>query len=226
MDHDTSIKTMAAERYLLEELSSSERDEFELHFFECPECAESVRSGFQFGESAKNAFAQDARLASEPVWWNRIHSWLAWIQPRMLVPVSACIALAAFSGYQNGVQIPALRSQINQLEQPQVLATALLAPSSRSTPPSIVIPSGSRFVQLSLATTVVTQAQRYQCDLRTSSGKSVTTIFVPVLDPDATLNLLVPVDAISAGDYEVILSALNGDSRVQLERYRFVFVRK
>ena len=55
MDHDTSIKTMAAERYLLEELSSSERDEFELHFFECPECAESVRSGFQFGESAKNA---------------------------------------------------------------------------------------------------------------------------------------------------------------------------
>jgi len=39
MDHDTSIKTMAAERYLLEELSSSERDEFELHFFECLECA-------------------------------------------------------------------------------------------------------------------------------------------------------------------------------------------
>jgi len=226
MDHDTSIQTMAAERYLLGELSSSERDGFEAHFFECPECAESAHAGFQFGESAKTAFERQAVLGSEPTWWSRVRSWLASIQPTMLVPLTACVALAAFSGFQNGVQIPALRSQINQLEKPQVLATALLMPSSRSTPPSIVIPPGSRFVQLSLAGTLTTPAPRYQCDLRTSSGKSVTRLFVPALDSDSTLNLLVPVNNISAGDYEVILSAINEDSQVQLEHYRFAFVRK
>jgi len=62
--------------------------------------------------------------------------------------------------------------------------------------------------------------------LRTSTGKPLATLFVPALDSDATLNLLVPVSTISAGDYEVILSAINGDSRIQLERYRFVFIRK
>jgi len=226
MDHDTSIKTMAAERYLLGELSSSELDGFELHFFECTECAESVRHGFHFGENAKIAFARDAPPASQATWWGRIRWWLYSMQPKMLVPVTACIALAAFSGYQNGVQIPALRSEVNQLEKPQVLATALLAPSSRSTPPSIVIPPDSRFVQLSLATPLVTPARRYQCDLRTSTGKSVTTLFVPALDSDAPLNLLVPISNISTGDYEVILSAINGDSRVQLEHYRFVLIRK
>jgi len=226
MDHDTSIQTMAAERYLLGELSSSEREKFEQHFFECPECAESARTGFQFGENAKIAFGQHAPPASEPAWWSRVRSWLASVQPRMLVPVSACVALAAFTGFQNSVQIPALRSQVSQLEKPQVLTTALLTPSSRSTPPSIVIPPDSRFVQLSLATTVMTPAARYQCDLRTSTGKPLATLFVPALDSDATLNLLVPVSTISAGDYEVILSAINGDSRIQLERYRFVFIRK
>jgi len=226
MDHDTCIQTMAAERYLLGELSSSEREGFEQHFFECPECAESARIGFQFGESARLAFGRPAPCASEPAWWSRVCSWLASVQPKMLIPVTACVALAAFSGFQNGVQIPALRSQLNQFEKPQVLASALLTPSSRSTPPSIVIPADSLFVQLSLATTVMTPAARYQCDLRTSTGKPVTTLFVPALDSDATLNLLVPVSTISAGDYEVILSAINVDSRIQLERYRFVFIRK
>ena len=45
MEHHEAVRTMAAERYLLEELSDDERDAFEAHFFECAVCADSVRTG-------------------------------------------------------------------------------------------------------------------------------------------------------------------------------------
>jgi hypothetical protein len=226
MDHETSINSMAAEKYLLGELTSPEREGFEQHFFECPECAESVRLGFEFGEDARVVFRQDARPVATVSWWGRFRSWFTSTQPTMLVPVGACIVVAAFSGYQNAIQIPALRSEVNQLERPQVLAMNLLAPASRSSMPTIVISPGSRFVQLSLATGAVTQSRRYQCDLRTTSGKLVTTLPVPALDPEAGLDLLIPASKVPSGDYEAILSAVNGDSVTQLERYRFSLTRK
>ena len=227
MDHETSVKTLAAEKYLLGELSSPEREGFEQHFFECQECAESVRLGFQFSENAKVVFRDEgARPVSEADWWSRLRSWFASIQPRMLVPVGACIAVAAFSGYQNAVQIPDLRARMGQLERPQVLSPTLLAPSSRSTPPSVAVPPGAQFVQLSLATGAVAPANRYQCELRTAAGKSVTVLSVPALDPDANLNLLIPAGSLSSGDYEAILSGVTGGTITPLEHYRFTLRRQ
>ncbi len=222
MDHETCVKTLAAEKYLLGELLSPEREGFEQHFFECPECAENVRLGFQFGENARIVFREEsARPVSKLALWTSLRSWLASLQPRMLVPVGACIAVAMFSGYQNVVQIPDLRARMGQLGRPQVLSTALLAPSSRSTPPSIAVPPGAQFVQLSLATGAVVPAAHYQCELRAASGKSVTTLPVPSLDPDANLNLLIPVSSLLSGDYEAILSGVTGSTVTPLEHYRF-----
>jgi anti-sigma factor RsiW len=227
MDHETSVKTLAAEKYLLGELSSPEREGFEQHFFECPECAENVRLGFQFSENAKAAFREERVLpVAESAWWTRLRAWFASMQPRLLVPIGACIAVAAFSGYQNSVQIPDLRVRIGQLERPQVLASTLLAPSSRSTPPSIAVPSGAQFVQLSLATGAIAPAAQYQCELRQASGKSVTILPVPTLDPDAILNLLIPVSSLSPGDYEATLSGVTGGIVTPLEHYRFTLNRK
>jgi anti-sigma factor RsiW len=227
MDHETSVKTLAAEKYLLGELSSPEREGFEQHFFECPECAENVRLGFQFSENAKIVFREErVRPVAESAWWSNLRSWFTSIQPRMLVPVGACLAIAAFSSYQNAVQIPDLRGRIGQLERPQVLYAALLAPSARSTPPSIAVPSGAQFVPLSLATAAIAPAAHYQCELRAASGKSVMTLPVPALDPDANLNLLIPTSSLSSGDYEAILSGVTGGTVTPLEHYRFSLSRK
>jgi anti-sigma factor RsiW len=48
MDHQDALRLAASEKYLLNEISRAERDEFEKHFFDCPECAEEVRTTAAF----------------------------------------------------------------------------------------------------------------------------------------------------------------------------------
>src|SRR6266404_851366 len=43
MNHDDAIKSLAAERYILDDLDPAERDAFEEHFFDCTECTADVR---------------------------------------------------------------------------------------------------------------------------------------------------------------------------------------
>ena len=43
MDHEVARTSHAVERYLLGEMPSSERDEFEEHYFACTDCASEIR---------------------------------------------------------------------------------------------------------------------------------------------------------------------------------------
>jgi hypothetical protein len=61
MDHETAVQTHASERYLLGEFSPDERDQFEEHFFTCPECAEDVRMATIFSANARAVFRDQSR---------------------------------------------------------------------------------------------------------------------------------------------------------------------
>jgi len=58
MDHGEALQMMAAERYLLDELTPEERDEFELHMFGCQECALDIRAGAAFIREAKTQLTE------------------------------------------------------------------------------------------------------------------------------------------------------------------------
>src|SRR5665213_1326616 len=53
MDHQDAIRSMAVEKYLLNELSPELRDDFEEHYFDCPECAANLRATAAFLDAAK-----------------------------------------------------------------------------------------------------------------------------------------------------------------------------
>jgi len=55
MDHSESIRLMAAEKYLLGELTPELRDQFEEDFFDCQECPFDVRAGAALVENSKVA---------------------------------------------------------------------------------------------------------------------------------------------------------------------------
>ncbi len=57
MQHADAIRSMASEKYLLDELTPELREEFEEHFFSCPECALDMRAGAAFLEHSKVALA-------------------------------------------------------------------------------------------------------------------------------------------------------------------------
>ena len=58
MDHETATKNYTVERYMLGELPEPDRDQFEEHFFNCPECADHVRSYSQFSANAIPVLAE------------------------------------------------------------------------------------------------------------------------------------------------------------------------
>jgi hypothetical protein len=218
MDHETSIRTQAAENYLLKNLRPSEREAFEEHFFECSVCAEDVRLGFQFSENAKAVFGQDPRIC-EPTRAATRRDWFDWFRRPILVPVAAGLAIVAMSGYQNAVQIPALRAQLGQLQKPQIVSSLTLASSSRSSVPSIS--PAAQFFELSLAIGAIAPSERYQCELRSVPRKLVSVIPVSKLEPDANLTLLIPTASLSPGYHEAVLVGVTGGTATDLDHFSF-----
>src|ERR1700675_2005714 len=64
MDHDMVVRQKMTERYLLGELDSAARDEFEEHFFDCRDCALDVHAASLFVEQSKLALAEAAAPVS------------------------------------------------------------------------------------------------------------------------------------------------------------------
>ena len=122
MDHTAVVRQKMTERYLLGELDSEVRDEFEEHFFDCSECALDVRAGAQFVAHSQKVLAEGPEPIPGRVTSLRSRDrreWFAWLRPAFAGPALAL--LLAVVGYQNMVTYPRVRSELNQ---PQVLPAA------------------------------------------------------------------------------------------------------
>lgn len=130
MNHNEAVEQMAVERYLLGELDSDAREDFEEHMFGCPECALDARVATVFIDEAKTQLGELApsqpevkRAAKSEN--GRTH-WFSWFRPAFAIPVFA--ALVLMIGYQNLVTFPALREAANQ---PIVAPVAALSGATR-----------------------------------------------------------------------------------------------
>ena len=120
MNHSEALQQMAAERYLLDELKPEEREAFEEHFFECPDCALDLRAGVAFVDEAKdqlpalvaNLPASVAAPVPVPASTAKVNRWFSWGLPSFAVPAFAALLLVL--GYQNLVTLPALRTAASE----------------------------------------------------------------------------------------------------------------
>jgi hypothetical protein len=142
MDHDLVVRQKMTERYLLGELDDREKDEFEEHFFDCPECALDVRAASAFVEQSKTVLAEKPEKADVPVHTPPQAGWLAWLRPAFAVPVFALLLMVI--GYQNLVTYPQLKEAVNR---PQVLPWRSINIGTRgANTPVIAVPRGGSFL--------------------------------------------------------------------------------
>jgi len=95
MDHQLALSSQAVERYTLGELTSSEKEAFEAHFFNCPECSQALQEYEMFTANARAVFKEDPLTRQiVPVkrhWLEELRNWLGW---RTLIPAAAAVVLA------------------------------------------------------------------------------------------------------------------------------------
>src|SRR2546426_5311080 len=111
MDHNQAVQLQAAVKYVLGELSRTQRDEYEEHYFDCAECAVDIQALVTFADTAREVLRQEKanqfRKESAPARGR----WLRWLQPVVAVPAFA--ALLLIIAYQNTVTIPQARDEVS-----------------------------------------------------------------------------------------------------------------
>jgi hypothetical protein len=168
MDHTAVVRQKMTERYLLDELDSKLRDEFEEHYFECQECARDISAGAQFVAQAKTVLVE----RSEPVAVREtprprpVAGWFAWLRPAFAAPALAL--LLAVVGYQNLVTYPRVQSE---LKRPRVLpAVSVNVGTWGAGGPSTMVPEGKGLL-LFVRIPPDGAYARYSADLYSPSGK-------------------------------------------------------
>jgi hypothetical protein len=148
MDHKTAARSLATERYILGELSPAERDEFEEHLSDCPECMEDVSTAEMFVANSRAVFA-DQTTTSVPEKKNR---WLNFmrLRPLRVLVLSAVLnlVLLAVIGYGSIALIPSLKSHLEQLETPDIAEILVVHGSSRGDSQTFTISRSTRYCVL------------------------------------------------------------------------------
>ncbi len=221
MDHSQALETQAADRYLLGELSASEAEDFEQHYFECTECAEAVESGGTFIANARAVLERPSRPAPARAPGSRkpfrLFSWRP--QPAFALASAAAVVFAAAALYEGAVVIPGMR---NLLESPVLLPAIQLAGASRGEAARVSVPRSAPFVPLSADIPPDVRSSQYRCVL-TRAGQNVFQVTGPAPAGAQPVTVLVPAVKLSSGDYELAIFAENGPASGKIATYSFHF---
>lgn len=221
MDHETAVHLSLVEKYLLDELTPEQRDEFEGHYFDCPECALDLRATATFLSAAKDELK--AVPAQKPVLIKETRkSWLpAWLlSPAFAVPVlAACLLCIA---YQNLVVYPHYRSEVAALHAPEVLPSIALAggDSRGGEAQSITVRSNQPFSML-VDIPAESRFSSYTCLLYSPSGSLVWQVAVSTQQAKDTVVIGVPASNWTPGAYTLVVQG-NAGQAVDLEHQRFL----
>jgi|SRR5579883_3208886 len=224
MDHPEAIAMKAAERYVLGDLSVSEVEEFERHFFDCPQCSEELRLLSVLQENARAVFIeQSPGPRPEPVvqpvpapapapipvvekesWWK------AWTRPLVLAPALAAIAVAVLIGYQTGSQ---------KSGEPQAISSFPIYAASRGEETVVAPAANAQFYSLYMDRTWDRDFPSYTAALR-AEGSDAVRFSMPVagVAPGQSIQVLLPIHTLEAGRYVLTISGNDGTA---LARYPF-----
>lgn len=228
MNHSEAVKDMAAERYLLGELSPEARDAFEEHMFECHECAFDVRSGSALVGEVKSqlpkVIAGSAAVSQSMMPRGKDRQWFAWLPPAFVVPALAM--LLVFVGYQNLVTLPSLHKSVNE---PRIVQMAPLYGATRGDTHIPITADRTSGIALPIDLPLDSAGQSYASfsfELSNPHGKPVWTSSSPApaqnAGGDAQLSVIVPRGMLEDGTYTLTVWGVGTDgSRATVGRYVF-----
>lgn len=189
MTHEKALEQNAAERYLLAEMSPAEREEFELHYFCCTECAAALNDGAEFLDTAGDLMPAVAVPERREPFWQR---WFPAPARPAFAAMAAALVLVSGASVQ---QIASLRGRIAEFETPRQVPAYTLLAARRGPVQTIRIPNGSREVQLQLDVTSEEAFPSYRIEIGSAAP-----IRVDPPGPSGLVHLLIPTSRLPRGE--------------------------
>ncbi len=219
MTHDEALREMLTERYVLGELDSGARDEYEDHLFACELCAADLKATQMLVDGVRKegrAMGTAKVLPDRQGWWERLLSpWLT--GPALL----ACLLLLAVEML---VERPKMERAVAEAQTPAFLNSLMLAGGSSRGVKAVEVtaPRDGAFL---LEVDVPTEAKYtgYRCSLYSPTGDVFWTGDLSAEQADDTVSLRVPVARTAAGVNVLVVEGLRkgtGEAEV-LARHPF-----
>jgi hypothetical protein len=239
MEHAQAIQLKAAERYVLGELPSDLREQYEEHFFSCVECAEELNLAAAFVENSRAAVGSEPVLPPVrlPVAATRrpaSSGWLgAFLRPGFAVPAFAALLLLV--AYQTVSVIPRLKGTVTQSvatlgSAPQALASfSLITADSRGGEPlSVTVAPGQPF-SLYFDIPPGGYYSSYSCVFENSAGSAEFSLNISAEQAKNAVQLLVPSSSLAPGKHVLVVRGLGtrdgaAGSGIEAARYPFTLV--
>lgn len=211
MEHSEAGKNFVVERYILGELNETQRDEFENHYFDCPECAEDLKEAAILVANVKTFFSEEIKESRAAV-PKRIQ-WLPFAGWSLIpaVPITGCVILAVLAGYQNLVQIPAMRT--HAVSKQLVLTPAIPVRAARAQP-GLTFSKRSGIMSVTIAHEWEEVYSRYQIEIeRASDHHVISTAEIVATSSDITASA-----ALQGFETGLYFLSLYGDHEGSMER--------
>ncbi len=214
MNHQEAENTKATERYLLREMTDQERQAFEEHYLDCPECLESVTFGADFLAAGKEVAREgvvDQRIqqvASSPR-----RSWLAFLKPAwqpvpvMALALAACVA---FAGYE-ALLLQQIKSGNNEKVASvdyRYILTGMAHGSGDAK--KIVVPKGA-IVSLGVEYNPSGEFVAYQAQVVDEAGKTKIAVDLPSDQTGRMASIALHTQLLGPGFYSTIISGRRSD---------------
>jgi hypothetical protein len=240
MEHTQAIQLKAAERYVLGELPSDLREQYEEHFFSCVACAEEVNLAAAFVENSRAAMGSEpvmppVRLPVPVAERPASRRWFgAFLRPSFAVPVFA--ALLMLVAYQTLFVIPRSRSAATQsvgalrFVAPQALASfSLITADSRGGEPLIVTVAPAQPFSLDFDIPPDGHYSSYICELQNAAGKTEFSLNISTEQAKNAVQLLIPSASLGIGKHVLVVRGLGtqdgaASSGTEVARYPFTLV--
>ena len=179
---------MAVERYLLGELNSDERKDFERHGFECDECATAISDGIALLDNGRAVVEGERRFR-----WGRVMNW---------VPSLVAAALAVILGVEH-----IKPTAVQELPAVKVLTPYNLEPSRSA---AQHVRAGEPAV---LYVNILDQSQpQYVCDLREANGHVRESFAITKEQAKETVPVAL-LRPLPAGSYELVIYGVRDGNR-------------
>lgn len=225
MDHSEAVRSKAAERYLLGEMTSSAREEYEDHFFGCVECAQEVQAGAAFVDAARDVLGSEAVSATRVKAERKPSSWAWLLRPAFAIPAMALLLLIV--GYQNLRTIPEMRSELARSNSAQVAPMfSLLGANSRGGATlEITVPRDRQF-GFYVDVPPSPQFSSYTLAIESEAGPTGLSADVTAEQAKETVSFLIPPARLSSGKYSLVVRGYDTQKSAAVDVVRYPFILK